>query len=108
MSEFTDTDWFLPTFLPMAVALLAGLAAKLGVFTSRNYKTLTVAIAVVVGLASALLVDPPNTQLSSDRVFALRFVIGLLVGGITWGWMHFMSVGPQFSARQPEQKPKHK
>jgi hypothetical protein len=46
----------------MAVALLAGLAAKLGVFTPKNYKTLTVAIAVVVGLASALLRNVCKTR----------------------------------------------
>ncbi|RVT47045.1 hypothetical protein [Rubrivivax albus] len=108
MSAFADIDWFSPTFLPMAVALLAGLAARLGVFTAKNYKALTVAIAAVVGFAYALLMDPSNTQLSLDRVIAQRFVIGLLVGGITWGWMHFMSVGPQFRASQPGQKPNHK
>ncbi len=99
LSRFLQVDWTSPAILPVLVALLAALLAKVGVITSRNYKAVCIAIAVAVGICYAASVGP-DSSLSIDRRVLLLFVQGLFASIISWGWLYMVVYG-QFRPEGP-------
>ncbi len=99
MSDFLDIDWTSPTFLPICIALCAGVIARFGVITTRNYKAVCIAIAACVGVGYALLLEC-DAGLSLDREIARHFVYGLATAAMSWMWL-YLSVYGQFRQEKP-------
>jgi hypothetical protein len=107
MSDFLEIDWTSPTFLPICIALCAGVLAKFGVINSRNYKVICIAIALMVGIGYAIQLEC-DSALSIDREIARHFVYGLATSAMSWMWL-YLSVYGQFrqegTARQTQSDP---
>ena len=94
MSDFLEIDWTSPTFLPICIALCAGILAKFGAINSRNYKVICTAIAFMVGIGYAIQLEC-DSALSIDREIARHFIYALATSAMSWMWL-YLSVYGQF------------
>jgi hypothetical protein len=94
VSNLLDVDWTSQPFLPICIALCAGIVAKFDVINARNYKAVCIAIAVIVGIGYAVQLEC-DTGLSLDREIARHFVYGLATSAMSWLWL-YLSVYGQF------------
>ena len=102
LSELLRIDWTSPTFLPICIAIVAGLLAKVRVITARNHKAVCIAIAVIVGIGYAVHRSVEST-LSLDRLIPLLVVYTLAIACMSWLWL-YLAVYGQFRSVEPEPK----
>ncbi len=101
-SELLRIDWTSPTFLPICIAIVAGLLAKVRVITARNHKAVCISIAVIVGIGYAVHRSVEST-LSLDRLIPLLVVYTLAISCMSWLWL-YLAVYGQFRSAEPEPK----
>ena len=97
-SFFSGFDWASPTFLPICVAIAAGLLLKLRVITARNHKAACIAIAFCVGVGYAIDRCSSST-LSLESLIPALLLYTLAISAMSWLWLYIVVHG-QF--RQPE------
>jgi xanthine/uracil permease len=97
-SFFSGFDWTSPTFLPICIAIAAGLLARLRVITTRNYKAACIAIAFCVGVGYAIDRSRSST-LPLESQFPALVLYTIAISAMCWIWLYIVVHG-QF--RQPE------